>query len=134
MSLVAKVMKELRTQEGAPRELLDKIAAVLTELRGIANSESSIAAALKASPEVAAGILGAFLTVCRRIIGSGARVEAVWVNAMVDLWRGSIWGSVNAKEVCALGLLGYWVVGLTVNGRRRHCGRRNAWRFRRRCW
>lgn len=102
--LVAKVMEELRTREeyAAPGELLDRVAEVLTVLRGIASSESSIAAGLKASPEVAAGILGAFLRVCKQMVGAGEQVQRMWVDVVVDLWRGSIWGSANAKKVCAL--------------------------------
>jgi len=104
--LVARVMEELCTQErGAPGKLLDSVAEVLTVLRGIASNETSIAAGLKASPDVAAGILGAFLRVCRQMIGGGSgdgRVRQAWIDAVVDLWRGSIWGSANAKKVCAL--------------------------------
>jgi hypothetical protein len=100
--LVAKTMEEVRGMEGEEDEttgLLDGVAAVLLTLRGIAHTESSISASLKSSPEICAGILGVFLTICRQLLERGLPVDQTWVDAVVDLWRSSVWGSANSKKV-----------------------------------
>jgi hypothetical protein len=101
--IVAKMMEEVRGTVGEEvAGLLDGVAAVLAALRQIAHSESSISASLKSSPEVCAGILGAFLMICRQLLERGMLVDQTWVDAVVDLWRSSIWGSANSKKVWVL--------------------------------
>ena len=95
--LVAKTMEAVRGEDAG---VLDGVAAVLGRVRELARVESSIAAALRSTPEVCAGILGAFLGVAREVVVNGGRVEEMWVEAVVALWRGSIWGSANTKRVC----------------------------------
>ncbi|KAA8906110.1 Urb2/Npa2 family-domain-containing protein [Sphaerosporella brunnea] len=103
--LVAKMIEEVRGAE-SPEDgvagLLDGVAAVLARLRETAKQESSISASLKAAPEVCAGILGAFLAICRQLLERGLPVDHRWVDAVVNLWRGSIWGNANSRKISAV--------------------------------
>lgn len=103
--------------------LLDGMAAVLAHLRQVSQTESSIAASMKSTPEVCAGILGAFLVVCQKLLARGAQVDRTWVEAVVDLWKGSIWGSANSKKV---GLFDLLVSCWLTFGRLRRSGPRSA--------
>jgi hypothetical protein len=101
--LVAKMMGEAKEMTGETTEevseLLDGMAAVLVLLRGIARSEASITASMRSTPEVCAGILGTFLEVYVILLGREVRVEQPWIDAVVDLWKGSIWGNADSKKV-----------------------------------
>lgn len=104
--LVAKMMGEAKEMTGETTEevseLLDGMAAVLVLLRGIARSEASITASMRSTPEVCAGTLGTFLEVYGILLGREVRVEQPWIDAVVDLWKGSIWGNADSKKVRSL--------------------------------
>ena len=110
VALVAKTVEEAAAGvsddgERAAR-LLDAMFGVIALLRRLGQDEGSVAASMKSTPDMCAGILGGFLDICRM---PGMRVEREWVDTAVGLWRGSIWGSANNKKV---GILQFKVQGL----------------------
>ncbi|KAF8545317.1 Urb2/Npa2 family-domain-containing protein [Trichophaea hybrida] len=101
--MVAKMMGEAKGMAGETAErvsgLLDGMATVLALLRRIAQSQRFITAYMKSTPEVCAGILGDFLEVCWILLSREVQVEQRWIDAVVDLWKGSIWGNGDSKKI-----------------------------------
>lgn len=105
--LVAKAMAEIGVEadaagagEGPVTRLLDEmllgVVRLLLDVAGRGNS--AVAAAVRAPPETAAAVLGAFLHVARRRCTHGAPLKHSWLLAAVELWESSIWGSGHAKK------------------------------------
>ncbi|KAF8251268.1 hypothetical protein K440DRAFT_659035 [Wilcoxina mikolae CBS 423.85] len=101
--MVAKMMEEAKGMAGETTEevsgLLDGMATVLALLRRIAQSQRFITAYMKSTPEVCAGILGDFLEVCWILLGCEVQVEQRWIDAVVDLWKESIWANADSKKI-----------------------------------
>jgi hypothetical protein len=110
VALVAKTVEEARSGgESSPtagvsgRErtarLLDAMFGVIVLLRRLGQDESSVAVSMKSTPDVCAGILGGFLDICQTLGMREVQVEREWIDTVVGLWRGSIWGNANNKKV-----------------------------------
>ncbi len=79
--------------------LLDAITAMLRYLHELGNTEASIRAVLRGTPEVCSVVLGSFLRTLTELVERGQSIHEYWVDTVLGLWRGSVWGNPNFKKV-----------------------------------
>lgn len=93
-------------------ELLKSVGMVLLFIQhnwAAGSREGNAVTALRGSPEIGAQILGSYLEASQVLVQYGLHLEENLTRAVVNIWRGCVWGNPNLKKVYCNNIPAPWL-------------------------
>lgn len=83
-------------------ELLKSVGMVLLYIQqnwAVGSREGNVVTVLRGSPEIGSQILGSYLEASQVLIQCGLALEEDLTRAVVNIWKGCVWGNLHSKKV-----------------------------------